>query len=596
MLCKASYVYHLASPINDKFKGGNFMKRKLIGVMSILVTASMLLASCGTKPTAGGTAKIDKKTNEVIKATDTGKLPDTAKNRKDTIIVGITAPDGKFNPIYSSSVYDSYVCSLVFDGLIINDKEGNAVPNIAEKWDISEDNKTYTFHLKKGVKFSNGDELTAKDVEFTYTAIADPNYDGPRMDAVEKLVGYNEYKKGKETSISGIKVIDDYTISFTEAEIKAPALLSDFSYGIMSKKYYGFEKGGAAKLKTLFLKPMGSGCYTFTGYKAGQEVDFESNPNYFKGAPKIKNVVMKVTTSTTNIQELKSGGTDMDMVAAKPENINMLKEAGFLNLELYPDNGYGYIGLNLRNDMFKDKKVRQALMYGLNRKGFVDSYYKGYADVCNAPMATVSWAYTDDIEKYAYSPEKANKLLDEAGWKKGSDGWRYKDGKKFEIHWLTYTGSKYVDNLVPIVKENWKALGIDVIPELMEFATLSEKVYDKQQFEMYNMAWSLSIDPDASGIFSFSQDTLGGYNSVGWHNQDAEDLLKQGLNTTDENKRKEIYQKWVKIANDDLPYLFLSANKDMWVVSSRIKGMEVSPYMDWTYFIAKAEIVDPTSK
>ena len=126
------------------------MKKKVVLVTSLLVTASLLLTSCGTNKAASGNVTVDKKTNEVIKATDTGKLPDTAKNRKDTVIVGITAPDGKFNPIYSSSVYDTYVCNLIFDGLITNDKEGNAVANVAEKWDISEDNKTYTFHLNKG--------------------------------------------------------------------------------------------------------------------------------------------------------------------------------------------------------------------------------------------------------------------------------------------------------------------------------------------------------------------------------------------------------------------------------------------------------------
>ena len=573
------------------------MKKKVILVTSLFVTASLLLTSCGSNKAANGNVKVDKKTNEVIKATNPGKLPDTAKNRKDTIIIGFEAPQGKFNPIYSSTVDDSYVTSMLFDGLVINDKEGNAIPNVAEKWETSQDNKTYTFHLKKGVKFSNGDELTAKDVAFTYTSIADPGYDGMRTDAVENLVGYKEYKEGNAASVSGIKVIDDYTISFTDSKVKASAILNDFIYGIMSEKYYGgFKKGGAAKLKTTFLKPMGNGCYTFTGYKAGQEVDLEANPNYFKGAPKIKNVVMKVTNATTNIQELTSGGTDIDRIPAKPENVNMLKEAGFLNLELYPANQYGYIGLNLRREMFKDKNVRKALMYGLNRKGFVDSYYKGYADVCNAPMSPVSWAYTEDIEKYVYNPEKANKLLDEAGWKKGSDGWRYKDGKKFEIHWLTYTGSKYVDNLIPIVKENYKALGIDVIPELMEFATLVSKTQDKRDFDMFNMAWSLSIDPDQSGIFSISQDVPGGSNCGGWHNDESEKLLKEGLATTDQNKRKEIYQKWGKVANDDLPYLYLNQGKDMWAVSSRIKGMEISSYMDFTYFIAKAEIVDPTSK
>lgn len=572
------------------------MKRKALLIISAVMTATMIFTSCGQKqkvidnPGKSDTAKVDKKVQETKKAPNPEKLPQNSKDRKDTLIVGITAPSGKFNPIYSDSVYDSYVTSLVFDGLMTNDKEGNPIGLLAEKWDISQDNKTYTFHLKKGVKFSDGTELKASDVAFTYTALCDPKYDGPRVDAAEKLVGFKEYNKGDAKEVSGIKVIDDYTISFTLTDVKAPALIGDFIYGIMSKNYYGFEKGSIQKLKDLFLKPMGTGAYKFKAYEAGQTVEFEKNDSYFRGAPKIANIIMKVTNSQTNIQELKSGGTDMDIIAAKPENINMLNEAGFLDLQFYPDNGYSYMGLNLRNDMFKDKKVRQALTYGLNRKGFVDSYYKGYADVCNAPMSPVSWAYTEDIEKYEYNADKANKLLDEAGWIKKDDGFRYKDGKKFTIHWLTYTGSKYVDNLVPIVKENWKAIGVEVIPELMEFATLSEKVYDKQEFEMYNMAWSLSIDPDPSGIFAISQDTLGGFNSVGWRNDEAEKLVQEGLKTTDLEKRKEIYKKWTKMANDDLPYIFISQNKDMWAVSSKVKGIEISPYRDWTYDVWKAEI------
>ena len=571
------------------------MKKKALALMSALMAATVILTSCGNNaakpPKPNEPTKVDKKVQEVIKAANPEKLPDTSKNRKDTIIVGITAPSGKFNPIYSDSVYDSYVTSLVYDGLITNDKEGNPIPLVAEKYEISPDGKTYTFHIKKGVKFSSGDEVKAEDVAFTYTALCDPKYDGPRADAASTIVGYKEYNKGDAKEVSGIKVIDDYTISFTLTDVKAPAIY-DFGYGIMSKKYYGFEKGGIQKLKDLFLKPMGTGAYKFKAYTAGQTVEFEKNDSYFRGAPKIANVIMKVTTAQTNIQELKTGGTDLDRVAAKPENIDMLKSAGFIDMQLYPDNGYGYIGLNLRNEMLKDKKVRQALTYGLNRKGFVDSYYKGYADTCNVPMSPVSWAYTEEIEKYEFNPEKANKLLDEAGWVKKDDGFRYKDGKKFTIHWLTYTGSKYVESLVPIVKENWKALGVEVIPELMEFATLTEKVYDKQQFEMYNMSWSLSIDPDPSGIFAVSQDTLGGFNSVGWRNEEGEKLIQEGLKTTDQEKRKEIYKKWVKIANDDLPYIFLSQNKEMWGVSSRVKGIEISPYRDWTYDVWKAELAN----
>lgn len=571
------------------------MNKRISSFLSLFIILTFILTSCGTpekKSDASSKTNLKKSTvsSEIIPAENPGKLPHAAKDRKDTLIVGITAPEGKFNPIYASTTYDSYVSGLIFEGMLGNDKEGNPIPGIAEKWDISKDGKTYTFYLKKGIKFSSGDELTAEDVAFTYTSLCDPNYDGSRMDSVEQLAGYEEYKKGSAKEVSGIKVTDPYTISFTLTEVKAPAIY-DFGYGIMSKKYYGFEKGGINKLKDTFLKPMGSGPYLYKGFKPGQEVSFEKNSKYWQGEPKINNIVMKVTTAQTSIQELSTGGVDIDRVAARPENISMLKDAGFLDLQLYLGNSYGYMAFNFKKDMFKDKRVRQALTYGLDRAGFIRTYYKGYAEVCDSPISPVSWAYSDDVEKYAYSPEKAAKLLDESGWVKKDDGFRYKDGKKFTIHWMTYTGSKYVETLIPIVKDNWGKLGVEVIPEIMEFSTLVSKVHEEGNFELYNMAWSLSIDPDPSGIFSKTQAVPGGFNSGSWINDESEALIVEGLRTIDKEKRKEIYKKWSKVVSDDLPYIFLNIGKDLTVVSSRVKGIQTSSYIDWSYDIHKAELV-----
>lgn len=570
------------------------MKRKIVGFLSLAMSMTLIFSGCG-KSDVGGAAK-DLKGSEVIGAVNPEKVPQTAKNRKDTLIVGFTAPEGKFNPIYESSLDDGYVAQLVFEGLLTNDAKGNPVEKVAKKWEISKDSKTYTFHLNKGIKFSNGEELTAKDVEFTYTAICDPKYDGPRTDAVEKLVGYKEYNKGDAKTVQGIKIIDDNTISFTLKEVKSPALSSDFIYGIMCKSYYTFEKGNIDKLKKTFLKPMGSGPYIFKSYKAGQEADFEKNPNYWKGEAKINKLILKVTNAQTGIQSLSAGEVDIDRIATAPENIQMLKSAGFLDMQLFPDNGYGFIGLNLKNEKLKDKRVRQALTYGLDRKGFIDARYKGYADVCNAPVSQVSWAYTDDIKKYEYNPEKANKLLEEAGWIKKEDGFRYKDGKKFQIHWMTYQGSKYVEMLIPIVKENWKAIGIDVIPELMEFNTLCTKVFDEQKFEMYNMSWFLSIDPDPSGLFSEKQAELGGFNPGNWVNAESEKLMVDAINTTDVKERKVLYQKWLKLFTEEAPYVLLDQCKMMWAVSSRVKGISISPYVNFTYQIAEAELIEPKAK
>lgn len=579
------------------------MKRKLVTLLTAGLAASMLFVACGggaEKPAegnngsgtenSGGTTK-DLSKPERIAAENPAALPDAAKNRTDTLIVGTTDPKGEFVPIYSSTTYDGWVTDLVFDGLISNNEKGEPVNNVAESYEISEDGKTYTFKLNKGIKFTNGEELKAKDVAFTYTAICDPGYDGPRMDAVSNLVGYEEYNKGEATSVEGIKVIDDYTIEFTNKNVDAAGIWN-FSYGIMPESVYGFEKGNFQAVKDKLLEPVGSGAYKFVHFKPGQEVKFEKNADYWKGEPKIPYIVMKVTNAQTLLQELMAGTVDIDRVGAKPENIDPLKQAGFINMDLYMQNGYGYIGMNYGSDKVKDPKVRQALVYGLNRDGFMQSYYQGYGQVYNSHILPTSWAYNPDVPKYEYNPEKANQLLDEAGWKDtNGNGVRDKDGVELELQWLTYTDSKYVDSLIPIVQQSWEQIGVKVTPELMEFGTMLDKV-DKREYDIFNAAWNLSIDPDPSGIFAISQDVPGGFNTVGWRNEEADALLKKGKGTNDQEERKKAYAEWQLKFSEDLPYILLGNAQEMFASSSRVKGYNPSTYIKWTHDVHKLELVN----
>ncbi|EGT3606336.1 peptide ABC transporter [Clostridium perfringens] len=575
------------------------MKRKLVILLTAGLAASMLFVACGggannategnsNGSEAGGTTK-DLSKPERIEASNPSAIPDAAKNRTDTLIVGTTDPKGEFVPIYSSTLYDSWVNKLVFDGLISNNEKGEAVPNVAESYEVSEDGKTYTFKLNKGIKFTNGQELTAKDVAFTFTSICDPGYDGPRMDAVSNLVGYEEYNKGDAKSVEGIKVIDDYTISFTNKNVDAAGIWN-FEYGIMPESVYKFEKGNFQAVKDKLLEPVGSGAYKFVHFKPGQEVKFEKNPDYWKGEPKIPYIVMKVTNAQTLLQELMAGTVDIDRVGAKPENIDPLKQAGFLNLDLYMQNGYGYIGLNYGSDKVKDPKVRQALLYGLNREGFMQSYYQGYGQVYNSHILPTSWAYNPDVPKYEYNPEKANQLLDEAGWKDtNGNGVRDKDGVELELQWLTYTGSKYVDALIPIVQQSWEQIGVKVTPELMEFGTMMDKV-NNREYDIFNGAWNLSIDPDPSGIFAISQDVPGGFNNIGWRNEEADKLLKEGKGTTNQEERKKAYAEWQLKFSEDVPYILLGNAQEMFASNARVKGYNPSTYIDWTHDVYKLEL------
>ena len=367
-------------------------------------------------------------------------------------------------------------------------------------------------------------------------------------------------------------------------------MLTQLVYGIMPESVYKFEKGNFQAVKDKLLEPVGSGAYKFVHFKPGQEVKFEKNPDYWKGEPKIPYIVMKVTNAQTLLQELMAGTVDIDRVGAKPENIDPLKQAGFLNLDLYMQNGYGYIGLNYGSDKVKDPKVRQALLYGLNRDGFMQSYYQGYGQVYNSHILPTSWAYNPDVPKYEYNPEKANQLLDEAGWKDtNGNGVRDKDGVELELQWLTYTGSKYVDALIPIVQQSWEQIGVKVTPELMEFGTMMDKV-NNREYDIFNGAWNLSIDPDPSGIFAISQDVPGGFNNIGWRNEEADKLLKEGKGTTNQEERKKAYAEWQLKFSEDVPYILLGNAQEMFASNSRVKGYNPSTYIDWTHDVYKLEL------
>jgi peptide/nickel transport system substrate-binding protein len=522
------------------------------------------------------------------------KLPNVAKERKDTLIVASPSWSGNFNPLFDSTTYDMWASTLIFDsGLMTNDENGKAITWMADSYEISKDRKKFTFYINKNITFSNGNKVTANDFLLTYLALADPKYDGPRIDAVENLVGYKEFHNGKASELAGVKIIDEYTIQFVEKSVKASALLQDFSYPPLDYTIYHFKKGDVAKLKTLSNNPIGAGAYKFVENKSGDHITYVRNDSYWRGTPKIKSLIIKQVSANEHIKALMNGEFDIDcVVPCKMENIETLKNLGFLNIYFYPANSYGYIGMNLRNPKFSDKRVRQALMYGLNRKKFVKEYYNGIGEVCNAPVSKLSMAYTDNVNQYEYDPTKAAKLLTDAGWLLGKEGYRYKNGKKFTIHWMTYTDNAYVKALMPIAISNYRDIGVEIIPEYMEFSTMADKIFQTRNFEMYNMAWNLAIDPDPSGIFSKSQDVPGGGNSVGWSNSENDKLIKAGLLELDPEKRKAIYQKWVMLANEELPYLFLTQGKSMYAVTSRVKGLNIGAYWDWTYNIEKLELIE----
>lgn len=585
------------------------MRKKLSSLLIIMMVMVMVLAACsGNNNTAEPAntpaptetnapantpdepaAADEEKNDGIFPATDKSLNPKLALNRTDTIVIGMTSPKGIFNPYFYETTYDRYVVDAIFNSFVIPAADGTYENQLAESIEVSEDGLTYTYKLKPGVTYTDGTPVTVKDYVFGMKVYHDPTYDGPTDILSENVKGGREFYDGKATEISGITVIDDLTVQVevTEANAASKDVLGGIPFA--PESYYGkdYSFGHLDGIKSLNDKPLGSGAYTLKSFSPGQEVVLEANPNFFGGEAKVKNIVYKTTTDETRLAMLQSGEIDMDMVSVNEDAVEELFAMGFLDVNIFPTNGYGYVAFNINQDKFKDAKVRQALTYGLNRGEIVEAVYGKYADVLNIPQSKESWAFTTDgIETYDFDMEKAKALLDEAGWTVGSDGIREKDGKKFEINFSATANNPVVDALIPVMINNYEELGIKLSSETLDFNAIMDKK-DKGDFDMFFAAWGLTPDPDSTIYI-----TNGAQNDTGYSNAKVDELTLAAKKEMDPTKRKELYAQLYQEINKDVPAIFMYQRRDMWAINSRLQGFDITPYKNFVYSMHEVEIVD----
>ncbi|HFR4145588.1 TPA: ABC transporter substrate-binding protein [Bacillus cereus] len=556
--------------------------KKWAGVFSVLMSSSLVLSACGGQEDAASTEPVKQQDLKNVKiekiaATDKTKVPDKAKNRKDTLVVGISKPGGVFLPYFQQNGWDGNVTSVIFASLVSTDKQGKPIPELAEKWDVSSDQLTYTFHLRKDLKFSDGSPLTADDVAFTLTLLHDKAYEGEVDISQYAVKGGKEYKEGKATSIEGIQVVDPQTIKITTEKVNSQAI---FVLGgtVLSKAYYGKDykqNTSLDYLKDLYGKPLAAGPYKFEKYIPGQEVRFVANEKYYAGKPKIQNFIYKITSGDTKLQLFQTGEVDHTGLGTGDEVLEQAKALEFANIQIETAPSFSYIYMNNNKPYLKDKKVRQALIYGLDRKKYVDTALKGYGTVANVPIHPTSWAYTEEgVNKYEYDKEKAKKLLDEAGWKVGSDGIREKDGQKLKLSYFGPSSAKDSDLLIPIAKENYKEIGVEFNPEFMDFNTMLSKV-NKGDYDLASVSTPITSDPSetAGEYLSTANET-----SLGYKNAKVDELIQKGIETVDIEKRKPIYKELYKELSDDPPVILLNYRRTITGYNGNIKGIDPEKY------------------
>lgn len=536
---------------------------------------------------SGAAAADDILKEGITPATDASQIPATAKLRKDTVVAGISEPQGIFNPYFFVNGWDENVTNVIFSRLIDWDSHGNLVPGLAERWKVSPDGKVYTIKLRPDLTFSDGSPLTAEDVAFTLTVLYDPKYDGDTDITLANITGGADYKAGKADSVSGLKVIDPLTLQVTTTQPGATTL-GKIGGPVLSKAYYGkgYQRGNLDYLRTLHGKPLGNGPYVYEKYIPGQEIRFHANTHFYRGTPPTPRFIYRVTNPSTNFQLFQTGETDYDAFTSRPDDIEQLKLLGFANINLYGSSDYSKVEFNVRRPALQDVKVRQALIYGLDRQKLIDVVYQGYGTVANEPISPISWAYNPEgVNPYKFDPTQAKKLLDEAGWKPGPDGIRVKDGKRLE---LTLLVSKKVlnDALIPIAKENWQQIGVLLKPQVVDFNALMAQ-RKAGNYDLASFSTSTLNDPH-DGVWDFYSNEA---KASGYSNAQVDKLINEGNATLDEEKRKAIYHELYKVLAADPPAILLGNRKILSASSARVTGFKPDIYNGLTGSLPDVKIV-----
>ncbi len=507
-----------------------------------------------------------------------GEVADTEVVRGDTFIEASIGEPSNLLPVLASDSASADINGQVYSGLVRYDKDLKLEGELAESWDISEDGLTITFHLRKGVKWHDGEPFTSADALFTYRMYVDP----------ETPTAYAESYR----QVASAEAPDEHTFRVTYEKPYAPAL---GSWGVAIHPRHLLE-GRDLTESELSRRPVGTGPYRFAEWRPGERVVLVANDDYFEGRPNIDRIVYRVIPDqSTMFLELQAGGLDfmgLTPIQYKTQTDTPAFRKKF-NKYRYIAFGYTYLGYNLKKEMFRDRKVRQALTYAINKQEIIDGVLLGLGQAATGPYKPDTWVYNPDVKRYGYSPEKARALLREAGWvDSDGDGILDKDGKPFAFTIVTNQGNDLRVKSGEIIQRRFQDVGIDVKLRVIEWATFLKEFINPGNFDATILGWSTGPEPDQYNIWHSSKTGPRQLNFIGYRNREVDELLEKGRRTFDRQQRKDYYHRFQEILAEDQPYTFLYVTEALPVVSSRFHGIEPAAagitynFRDW--YVPKA--------
>jgi peptide/nickel transport system substrate-binding protein len=490
-------------------------------------------------------------------------LSDSGPAYGDIIVEGSIGDASNLIPLLSSDSTSHGIASLVFNGLVKYDKDINIVGDLAESWKISRGGLVITFHLRKGVKWHDGHPFTARDVMFTYRVTIDPKT--PTAYAGDFL------------KVKKAEVLDDYTFRVTYDKPFAPALMS---WGSIVLPRHLLE-GKDITTSPLSRHPIGTGPYIFKEWVPGQKIVLVSNPDYFEGRPHIDGNIMRIIPDmATMFLELRANGIDrMNLTPLQytRQTENNLFRKNF-NKYRYLSFSYSYLGYNLKNPLFADKRVRQAIAYGINKDEIIRGVLLGLGREATGPYKPGTWVYNPHVMTYPYNPGKAKELLGDAGWKDtDGDGVLDKDGQPFVFEIITNQGNEIRAKCAEIIQRRLGEIGIKVKIRVLEWAAFVNDFINKRRFDATILGWTIPLDPDIYDVWHSSKMGPQELNFISYKNEEVDTLIEKGRGTFDQKERKKYYDRIQEILAEEQPYLFLYVPDALPIIHARFRGVEPAP-------------------
>jgi peptide/nickel transport system substrate-binding protein len=480
----------------------------------------------------------------------------------EVLVVGQIAEPASLDPAVSTATNDFRILINLYEGLV-RYKPGTleVEPALAESWTVSEDGLTYTFKLRQGVTFHDGTPFDAEAVKFNFDRMLDENH--PAADTGPFPLAFFF------SAVDKVEAVDPQTVRFVLKEPYAP-FLSNLAYptGLIVSPSAVTERG-----KEFGRNPVGTGPFRFAEWQGNRQVTIARNPDYWGEPAKLEAVVFRpITDANTRAAEMLSGGIDV-MVEVPPDALGQFQGSEDFKIHEQAGPHLWFLILNTKEGPLKDKRVRQAVNYAIDKQAIADDILQGTAVPAKGPIAPAfAWAYDPSIEGYPHDPAKAKALLKEAG----------AEGAKLTFY-VAEGGSGMLDPVAmgTAIQANLAEVGLDVAIETYEWNTYLANVNPglAGKADMAEMAW-MTNDPDTLPYLTLRTEALpenGGFNSGYYSNPELDKLLEKARRSSEQAERAELYKQAQRIIVEDAPWAFVAHWKQNAVTTAAVQGFELQP-------------------